>query len=360
MHVRYTGLTAWRASMMMLGVLMHGLTMVDPGSANVPTQFFKAFSHLFRMEAFFAISGYLSFRSSKKLQEDYLYTRITQLSIPLLFSYILIIPIGIPFSRFNGIEVIPGDLYHLWFIVVLISVVIINEKSKKHYIYNKIIDCVRANTAKRIFYFSLFAFICGLTTSCFQQYIINKYVSLDLNSISITITSIPYFLVFYVYGYVSAELHDFNNSTMIYRLGLAACLILLLFALFHTFFHPVFYGYDRSFYMKVIGIAIVPIVAMPFSALIIQSGIDFNIRSNVFNLIARCSFVVYIFHITVMQIILFICNVLELGLMQKVVTVVGGGFTISAAIYFLIIEKSKILKMIFNGSMGLYRVEPKQ
>lgn len=345
--------------MMMLGVLMHGLTIVDPGSVNISTQFFKAFSHLFRMEAFFAISGYLSWRSSKKLQENYLYTRVAQLSMPLLFGCILVLPIIIPFSRFNGIEVIPGDLYHLWFMVVLIAVVVINEKIKTHYIYKKFVDHVGRNTAKRILYFLVFALIAGLVTGGFQQYVITQYISPDLNSIAITITSIPYFLVFYLYGYVAAELQDFNNKLVIYRIGIVSFLVLLVFVLFHTFLHSVFYGYERSFAMKVIGIAIVPIVAMPSSALIIQSGIDFKVRSNIFNVLSRCSFVVYVFHITVMQIMLFICNILGIGSLQKSVLVIFGGFFVSAAIYFLVIEKSKILKMVFSGSMGLYRVEPK-
>ncbi len=117
----FDGVDLWRAWLVVLGVAVHASS-----HAQDWTGVFAMVSQKFRMEAFFALAGFLgSLSQSRHLAPGWLKKRIIILVIPFIFGVVTVNQISSllillePAPVRQKVDILP--LYHLWFLVVLIG-----------------------------------------------------------------------------------------------------------------------------------------------------------------------------------------------------------------------------------------------
>ena len=132
---RIAGIDGWRAGLLLLGVFVHAATN------GTWTQWIVVASSKFRMEAFFGISGVLSYYSLHKNAPVSQRLRLVQLGVPFLFGLLVV-------NEFLllGAYALSGDsaqlmhafhppLLHLWFLPVLIlcnATLFVVEQASRH------------------------------------------------------------------------------------------------------------------------------------------------------------------------------------------------------------------------------------
>lgn len=119
---RIVGLDAWRAGLLLGGILLHG-SIGLPGNALFGA--IDIVSQTFRMGSFFAIAGALSALSIARAGPgEWMLRRITRLGIPLTVSMLVFPPFIWSMVRTYGwaeaTPPLPFDWYHLWFLVALL------------------------------------------------------------------------------------------------------------------------------------------------------------------------------------------------------------------------------------------------
>jgi glucan biosynthesis protein C len=119
---RIVGLDAWRAFLLLGGPLTHAALMMAKAQPNyeMTWSIIQWSTHLFRMEAFFFISGIVSSLSQVR-RPGWVWSRIIQLGLPLVTVWIVImIPLVTMTNHMNGDHVKLIAPQHLWFLYVLI------------------------------------------------------------------------------------------------------------------------------------------------------------------------------------------------------------------------------------------------
>ena len=120
---RLEGLDAWRAVLMLGGLLLHGSVWQEDRPLF---EGIALISHSFRMGSFFAISGYLCAAAMlKRPPRQWLTRRVAQIGLPTLFGLLVICPlisatIALRPAQAHGTGPLPFDWYHLWFLVALL------------------------------------------------------------------------------------------------------------------------------------------------------------------------------------------------------------------------------------------------
>lgn len=121
---RIAGLDAWRAGLMLGGVLLHGTVLQQP---LLLFHVIGAVSGAFRMGAFFAISGMLAaLAAARKGPSAWIAGRTRQIGIPALFGLAVLCPaMSLMLRAAVGPEraahVPLFDWHHLWFLVALLA-----------------------------------------------------------------------------------------------------------------------------------------------------------------------------------------------------------------------------------------------
>lgn len=126
---RIQGMDVWRGMLLTAGVFVHCAQMVD----HLALRLFQEASHLFRMEAFFTISGFFaSLTIARTAVRSWLPRRMIMMLVPLLFGLVLIVPatrfLTDHVARLDGLD----DRYapawpahnwfmHLWFLMALMA-----------------------------------------------------------------------------------------------------------------------------------------------------------------------------------------------------------------------------------------------
>ena len=122
---RLPGLDVARAWMMLLGIIVHGTAF---SLFHIKAHYWLAtvglVSGLFRMEAFFAISGLLAAKViAKTSKREWLSKRATSLLVPFLFGVLVVNPIGYILSNLlqqrPALTAVRLDIGHMWFLLTL-------------------------------------------------------------------------------------------------------------------------------------------------------------------------------------------------------------------------------------------------
>ncbi len=120
---RLVGVDAWRAALMLFGILLHAL----PERSHDP--FFAAIGYVsthVRMGAFMVVAGFLcGFVASRRPRRVWLRARFQMLAMPLLTGLVLTVPTMIALrlhfaTTAPSIASLGFNWYHLWFLLALI------------------------------------------------------------------------------------------------------------------------------------------------------------------------------------------------------------------------------------------------
>ncbi len=121
---RYVGVDAWRAGLMLFGILLHAL----PENAHRPLFAIIGYSstHV-RMGAFMVVAGFLcGLVAARRTPAAWLRARLQMLAMPLLTGLVLTVPTLVAL-RLHFATIPPSivslsfNWYHLWFLVALIA-----------------------------------------------------------------------------------------------------------------------------------------------------------------------------------------------------------------------------------------------
>jgi glucan biosynthesis protein C len=121
---RLEGIDAWRALLMLGGLLLHGSLWQQPEPLFAAI---ALVSNSFRMGSFFAISGFLCGVSLlKRPPREWLVRRLVQIGLPTVFGLGVICPlIGAVIdarpAQAHGDASLPFNWYHLWFLLALLG-----------------------------------------------------------------------------------------------------------------------------------------------------------------------------------------------------------------------------------------------
>ncbi|MDJ0278166.1 acyltransferase family protein [Sphingomonas sp. 2R-10] len=120
---RFVGVDAWRAGLMLFGILLHAL----PERSHDP--FFAVIGYVsthVRMGAFMVVAGFLcGFVGARRSRRDWLRARIRTLAMPLATGLVLTVPTLVALRLHYATTALPiaslwFNWYHLWFLLALI------------------------------------------------------------------------------------------------------------------------------------------------------------------------------------------------------------------------------------------------
>lgn len=124
LNKRYYGVDAWRAVLLLGGPCVHAAGLVSTIGGGV--RWLDAVgegSHIFRMEAFFTLAGFLAGVSQQSGRSDWLKRRLIQLALPLAVAWFAFLPItDLTFTWCTGRHFWPdaASPSYLWFLVSLL------------------------------------------------------------------------------------------------------------------------------------------------------------------------------------------------------------------------------------------------
>jgi glucan biosynthesis protein C len=348
--MRYSALNMWRAILLILGVFVHA---GEPYISYDSTHTFRTInliSHHFRMEAFFTISGFLAWKSYQKKGDVFVNHRVSQLSLPLLTTYFVILPIGVHFAELQGRHILPGDLRHLWFLIdLIICVIVTDEISRRTGVIGRLNHYLFRNPMWLfISLVSIAGFLNGLSE------MLNRIISSDTlvvqgHGFLSAVTRAPYFVVFYIAGFVIAQSADRFISFKIGQRWIIGPAALLLMVIVNYTYPVLFFGENRSFVLKIAAAFIVPAVALPMSLLILKAGTTFKADSRIFSVLADSAFTIYLWHYPLVLVFASLLASSNVGYVFKFFAVAAGALFVPLLIHVLLIRKSRYAALLFNG-----------
>lgn len=142
---RLHGIDAWRAVLLMLGPVVHSaeLTAGAMGGGVRWAELVGYGSHVFRMEAFFAVAGFLA--GVGQVRGDpgaWLRRRLVQLSVPLAATWLLVLPLAAFLCR----RADPGahwsvwSPWYLWFLLTLLLVTPVGWAAERRGLVRRLVD----------------------------------------------------------------------------------------------------------------------------------------------------------------------------------------------------------------------------
>lgn len=346
----YSGLNAWRAGLLILGVIVHasGIYLQRPFLEHLDAVGF--ISHVFRMEAFFAISGFLAWRGSQKKGAAFALQRVAQLGLPLLTTLFLILPLGLYFARARFGYVNPGELGHLWFLVTLMfATICVDELASRTRILSVLAAIFTNRPTVAMVTVTAVASVFHLTGQVLSKLIESDIYMLEAHSFASALVRCPYFTVFYVLGFViarSIQSSEIRNISPIWMVGpLALGVVLLGYFLIPEVMH----GSERPIWIKALSSIIIPCVAVPMSFTVLKTGTEMKISNRVIAKIGECAFTVYLFHFSAVLASASYMERFDVSDLVKFLCTAFFSLAFPAAIHFGVIKKSRYALLLFNG-----------
>jgi len=360
MNKRIYFLDSMRAILMMLGVVLHSAQVFNPkqgwiiySSETIPmTETLVNIIHLFRMPAFFIVSGYFAVFTLRKYGVGkFLKVRILRILIPLLITAITLNSLQTYLLTKTGwIEFEPlsylvdgGWVSHLWFLINLIIYFLLLSIGFKLFktIFKKInfaIDKIYTNTniVTILFIMTVFTiFLLAIVN------IISKFIHIDG---IISLNSIAYYISFFIFGifiYLNKELQN--------KFIQMSPWITISVVIFSLLLNDYFSTFEGKIY-KVLYLFFEITAKYYISALcfyLFYTYTDKKVR--IFQFLSDASYSVYLFHhVLVIGIGLFVIN-LDINKYIAFPILLVSVALISMAIHYYFISRINYLSLLFNG-----------
>lgn len=346
---RIHGLDFARAVLMTLGLTYHigliygGLNewRVTSDQTSIVFKYLSDFIHMFRMEAFYIISGFFYTLVLLKNRDGFLKERINRALIPMLFGGILFNPIMNFLSYNSNIDwsinyILKGYwLGHLWFLGNLIFYFLISKK-----ICNVLHRFNGLSKRSLMILFCLVAPLFGMMMLAIVKFTFSGTV------IFLSFDNLLYYYVYFVLGILCY--HNKNTFISMLNLKTGNLLISIILILFSTSILMTHFLPELQFIIKVINKFITGGLALLVLASLITIG---NSGSKLAKDFSDASYTIYILHQPLLIILyVFYFKEIQLGATIEYLMLVIATFTISYFIHFSIVKKSKLLEFLFNGT----------
>lgn len=352
---RHYDLDAMRSILMSLGIILHTANVFSSNEwavKNIETSpIFDSIIHLihlFRMPAFFIISGFfVHYTYVKKGYKIFLNQRLPRIIIPLIVTALTLnslqyILLNTSVDLFTGSYWIQGKwVSHLWFLNSLIY----------YFLASVLVMVLIPNYLDRISH-TLKFFILGskgiyvLTLPLLSMVLIKlSYITPepDKGFYDLSLSESVLYSCYFIFGTILGASRD------IYNQFISKKTILILISLVLT-------SYLLSLSISSIeSIRILNIYIKSATTWLLCSLIFFmfnrymNYQSKFFTYMADASYTIYLFHhIFVILLSLYIVN-LDLPITIKFILIITAAFVMSNAVHYFFIQRVSWLKWLFNG-----------
>jgi len=360
---RWYYLDSMRAVLMMLGVVLHSSQVFNPSKSwgiyseksTELAYYLVHFIHLFRMPAFFVISGFFCAFTLKKYGVDYFVkVRFHRILIPLIATAVIL---NIPQSlilQSSGWRNITINTYitegkwlsHLWFLINILAYFIIAVIATK--LFKGLISRAKSLIAKVLKYIPIALLLIVLPLSAFVILSLNK-IGIPLYSKILGFTSlfsILSYFPYFVFGMILSFQKEFLEKFASYPPALLMLYSLVVIAL-NNYFPD-----SSAGYMKYVGIYIRELSV--WVSILVCFNLFFrffNSHSKLWLFLSDASYTVYLFHHII---------VIALGLLFIKMNIAGWlalpilisvTLFLTLGIHKYLILKSTTLRLLFNGRL---------
>lgn len=338
-------------------------------------------THLFRMEAFFGISGFLAaFALQRKASLEWLRSRLIVLGVPMIFAMFVLNPVSELILRWaaairegNAVDLAHlrpmfGHVWFLW-ILILCSMAAIFIKTSDNIIFSYI-RLIGKNISDKIpistwwpVSIVLLIILLGSIVAIEQQFNSMK-LSCVLGSTKCTILYIvsesrtvifPYYLIIFLLGMGISLSNDLRRGCIdFWKLHAAIIFIgvigvVISYYYYGSLIYPYIYVGAAPFYVWAAKV----VVGTPVALVIIRHGILASSTPRILKEIARASYTIYIVHFIITSIVILLLGPIWWGSLFHYITVVAivvaGGYVT----HVRIVEPYAWASFLVNGKYML-------
>jgi glucans biosynthesis protein C len=369
---RFHGLDGWRAVLLVMGVGTHAITA--PTGAY---QWVAVTTHLFRMEAFFGVSGFLAAVAlQRKAPLDWLRSRLVVLGVPMILAMLVLNPASEILLRWAAAirEDRPIDLAHLrpmfghvWFlwILILCSITAIFIKTSKHALITNLKSRGRDITAvfpSKVWWPALIlilVIVLGSLVAIEQQFHSMK-LSCSVGSNECTILYVvgesrtilfPYYLIIFLLGMGIAVSDDLRRGCIdFWKLHAAIAIIgiagvMVSYYIYGSLIYPYIYAGAAPFYVWAAKV----VIGIPAALIILRHGILARYIPPILRELARASYTIYIIHFMLTSIIILLLGPTWWGSMLHYLNVVGIVVAWGYITHVTLVEPYSWASLLING-----------
>lgn len=342
---RFYGIDTWRAALLIFGVMAH---CAEVNKVNGKLSIFTLIifmSHAFRMEAFFAVSGFLAAFALKKDPTHFIISRFRIIAIPLA----VVLGVIMPPLGFAG-----SSLHHLWFLVTLLGASWLAYSLEQAGIIDRCLIATKGCTGYQL----LMIFLIGSNLASVACYILldlfTKTGSVsDVHSLVGTLLQSPYYCVFYFAGlYISRSVtvREKLLNVNLMRIGLASmCLVSLLFVQYYE----TLLNAKHDMVSGLITASLVSLSAAAMAVIVIGTGLSSSKPRGLIMRFSAASYTIYLLHFPIIAGINHVVRKLDMNEFERF----GILFILTSAVSFFIHEqilrRSPMLRLLLNGRGGL-------
>ncbi|RYY44719.1 MAG: hypothetical protein EOP59_05720 [Sphingomonadales bacterium] len=356
------GLDAWRAALMLGGVLLHG-------SIGLPaTGLFRAvdiISQTFRMGAFFGIAGVLTaLVMTKRSPGAWLRRRTIQLGVPLAFGIAVLSPFLYLIARLGGAEPppLPFQWYHLWFLAGLLLYSAIVYALVQARFDTAIVARIEALIAHgRLRPSTVLLATAVASAMLFGAAPRAMAATMSASAIAAfpTLQLIAGYLPMFLLGYLVGRIPAFSTAMLTQRRGAAAVVVAVALGYLVWFWGIAPYldpaseaiGTSR---MRFVAAAICPPAAF---VLILRSALDVQRMPTIVKRVAMASYTIYLLHLPLAAAINLALRPLAPGPYLSYAIAVTGSVVLSFTFHEHVVRRSAVLALVLNGK-PLFRPIP--
>ena len=304
---RIVGLDAWRAGLLLGGPVVHAAGFAKrlyPEHMPVWT-LIEWMSHLFRMQAFFFISGLVSSFAAGQ-RSHWFRLRLVQLGLPLVTVWITLL---IPIEAFAGRSAIATthfkDPLHLWFLYVLIVATLAFRILRQHTSVYRFID------SRSLLSFLMLWTVCSLLISYYSAALYGLIGNEGLVLLALAAT--PYYVLFYLAGTILANCPNILaqvERTRLWPLGILGWVVAI--ALFPHLSSSYFTRLGKPM-AQCVSETIVTITSILMCICVAHTALRVRKIPSLIWRFSRASFTVYLLHFPIIEVLCLLPGVARIN-----------------------------------------------
>ncbi len=345
---RIYGMDVWRGALLAAGLVVHCAALSDLTAFNM----IEDASHLCRMEAFFAISGFFAALTvGKAAPAVWIRRRLVMLVVPLAVGLGLAVPVShllianLTTQRgFMGdyLPWQPSDWHmHMWFLIALALYVPLTFALSAQ---DRRIEALGHAAARRPFSAIAMFWLAGAAASLAMWATAKALQAIGLQSITFLLRQTVYFCFFYALGHAAFRVQAIRNLILSPpRIVYAAALMMAILDL-----AAVALVADGKLRMLTFFLAR-PIVGFAATSLVFRSAFSLQLCRPWQANISSASYTIYLLHVPAILALLWLLYPTGLGPWQAMVVIAPGALLLLYYFHLLVVRRSGLLLLLLNG-----------
>lgn len=342
---RFYGIDTWRAALLIFGVMVHCAEVNKiEGHLSIFT-FIIFMSHSFRMEAFFAVSGFLSASALQKDPLHFIISRFRIIVIPLCFMLGVIMP---------SLGFTVGSLHHLWFLANLMGANWLAYSLERIGIIEKTVAVINTCTDARLLAVLItlslsLGFVCHLALSIFT----GAGLITDAHDVVGTLIKSPYYTLYFFSGLYIARCSSIRNSLKNRGFTLIGIMTIFIVGTIFVCFYSTFLSIDKSFIAETFSSSIISLSAVIMTITVISTGLTGLKPPAIVMRTSAASYTIYLVHFPIIAVLNHFLRYTSFNSHVSFLILFSFTLLISFIVHEWILRHSAMLRLLLNGRGAL-------